>query len=323
MSFILNSNITIGPYLQVKPHEVSIVKSMFKYVDTAIIKIPISARIVKSDSQVTRTVETANIITEGMAISIELGYNGELVNEFNGFVSRVNFTTPCEIECEGYSYILRKKRYSKVFKNTTLKDILNYLIQGTVITLSPLIPDLKVAKWEIKNKLGTEVLEDLKKELTASIFFTDKELYAGLQYLQPKAKVKYRLGYNVIKDGSLKLRKKNNQELTIIINGHKEDGTKVSATFGNKGEVKKINTHAVTDATTLQMMAEAKHNKASYDGYEGKITTFLQPYFEPGMYAVIDDPKYFERAGNYIGTGVHTTYGMTGARRVIDIGVKI
>ncbi len=323
MSFVLTSNITVGPYKEVKVHECKVEKSMFNYVDKAVIKIPITARVVRAGEVITESAQTANLINEGMPVNINLGYNGVLHNEFVGFVSRVNLTTPCEIECEGYSYLLRQKSYLKVFKGTTLKEILKYLTEDTGITLSPLIPDLKVTKWVINQQNGTEALEALKKELKVSIFFTGSELYAGLQYLQPKAITKYRLGWNTIKDGSLKLHEAVNQEVIIKIKGKKADGTKVTASFGDKGEIKQLVTHAVTDSATLQAIAEAEHKKLSYDGYEGKLTAFLEPYCEVGYAAQIIDEKYPERAGKYIVTATEVQYGMRGARRIVDIGFKL
>jgi hypothetical protein len=76
---------------------------MMSYVDRATIKVPITARIKRADETITATAETAKLFKEGDAVSIDLGYNNKFNTEFIGFVSRVNFTTPVEIECEGYS----------------------------------------------------------------------------------------------------------------------------------------------------------------------------------------------------------------------------
>lgn len=321
--FVLNSNIEIGPFKRIKVNHCKITKSIFSYCDKAVLKIPITARIKRADETITASAETANVITEGMKVIINLGYNGVLKKEFEGFVSRVNFTTPCEIECEGFSYLLRRKSYLKVFKNTTLREVLEFIVTGTGITLSPLIPHLKLAKWVINQQNGTEALETLIKELRISVFFTGSELYAGLQYLQPKAEVKYRLGWNVIKDGNLKLREAKNQEVIIKIKGAKVDGTKVTAAVGEKGDIKQIITHSVTDETTLKAIAEAERKRLSYDGYEGKITAFLQPYCEPGYAGRLIDKKYPDREGKYIIESTEVNFGMSGARRVVGIGFKL
>lgn len=337
--FVLNSDITIDKFTGVKPHQVSIKKSMYEYVDRATIKLPISARVKQAGKLATESVETNKLITEGMKVTIQLGYNGVLNKEFEGFVSRVNLTTPCEVMCEGYSYQLRKRTYLKTFKQAQLIDVLKYLIDGTDIVLDKdNIPSFEIEKLLLQNHSGTEALELIKKisDNTINIFFTGNLLYAGLQYLVTKSDVKYNIGYNVIKDGNLKLREAKNENVIVNYIGEKKDGTKVkvngktnahvitsSAQSGNNGETKVVKTHAVIDEVSLQSMADKKQKQLSYDGYEGKITAFLLPYCEPGYRAIIDDKKYPDRGGNYLVDTTEIMYGMSGARRTVGIAFKL
>ena len=341
MAFTLNSNITIGQYKKVKPHDVKINLSLSDYVNKAMIKLPASSYLVCDNKIVSNTLQTSQQFNEGDKVNIQLGYNGKLNEEFEGFVARINVTTPVEIECEGYSYQLRKTQpKSKTFKNAEVKDILRYIITGTDIKLSSEIPGCKIQKLVIDGHTGQEVLELIKKALGDLVYinFHKNELYAGLQYLNPKLKVVYRLGWNVIKDGNLKQRKASNDKITIVYRGKKKDGTHVEAAIkskgqtkvittegsaGNEGETKVIVTHAVTDEATLKQMAAAKLKKLSYDGYEGKITAFLQPFCQHGWKAKLIDKTYPERNGEHIVDSIEVTYSMSGARRTIQIGERL
>ena len=323
--FVLNSDITIGKYVQVKPHDVKITKSIFEYVDRAKITLPITARIVREGKVITATAETAKQFAEGDKVVIKLGYNGILRQEFEGFVSRINFTAPLEIECEGYSYQLRKKMLTGTVVKIKLKDLLKKITEGTDIVLDETIPDFVIDKLILEGKNGVRILEELQgtsKQLI-KFFFTGNKLYGGLQFLKIKADVKYRLGWNVIKDNNLKLREAKNDEVTVNWIGENKDGTKTHAKKGTKGVVKTRTSHVITDADSLQKLADAEHKKLSYDGYEGKITTFGQPYCEPGYRAILDDKKYPERSGHYIVNNTEVSYGMSGFRRSIGIGEKI
>ena len=228
-------------------------KSIFDFVDKAVIKIPISARVSISE-KVTETVDTAKQFTEGDAVKIDLGYNGIMQTEFTGFVSKVNLTAPLEIECEGYSYQLRKKTYKRTFKDASLKEILGYLVSGTDIVLDNDIPDFKIQKLILEDHAGNEVLNMIRKisEETIRFYFTGNVLYAGLVYVNPDKDVKYRMGWNVIKDNNLKLKEAKNTQVTINVIGEKKDGTKVNAQARTEkpGEVKTIRTHAITDYST-------------------------------------------------------------------------
>jgi hypothetical protein len=328
--FVLNSNITIGIFKRVKPTGVKITKSIFEFVDKAVLKMPITTRIKRAGEIITASVETAKVFNEGDKVEVELGYNGILKTEFIGFISRVNFTSPLEVECEGYSYQLRKKTYLKTFVNTELIEILKYLITDTDIILDkPRIPQFVIAKLKLNNNTGVEALEMLKKisDKNISIFFTGNILYAGLQYLQPKADVKYRLGWNVLKDGNLKQRRASNDKITVNYIGEKKDGSKISVSAHSTDitapVTKVITVHAITDEASLRAMANNKLLKLSFDGYEGKITAFGVPYCEPGYRAVVQDQKYKERSGNYIVQSTEINYDTSGFRRIVGIGAKL
>lgn len=349
--FVLTSNIKIGRFANVKPHEVKITKSMRQYNDTAVVKVPITARIKRKGQVVTQSAETAKLFGEGDAVRIDLGYGGEMRTEFEGFIARVNFTTPLEIECEGYSYQLRQRTYARTFVKAELLEVLKYLVQGTDILLDEKqIPSFVIDKLVLQQHSGTEALDMLKKISSDLIYFifSGKVLYGGLlgfdykllEKFPEKPNVRYQLGWNTIKDNNLKLRQAKNQNVTIHFVGEKKDGTKERVTVNGKtrtrahvvtttgasgttGETKVITTHAVTDTGSLQKLAEAAHLKSSYDGYEGKITTFLVPYCEPAFRAQVDDPKYPERSGRYLVESTEVTYSTSGARRTVGLGLQL
>lgn len=324
--FALASDISIGKYSHVKPHEVKIKKSIFEYVNKAVIKLPLTARVKQSGKIITATTETAKEIKEGDKVIIQLGYNGSLKTEFEGFVARLNFTSPLEVECEGYSYQLRKKQMSGTMTKTTLLDVMKKLVEGTDIVLDEKqIPKFPIDKIIMEKKTGTEVLEQLRKISNQLIrfTFTGNTLWGGLAYFQNKGEVKYRLGYNVIKDGNLKKREAKNDEVTVNWVGELKDGTKVTATSGTKGKVQVRSSHAITDKESLRQLADADVQKQSYDGYEGKITAFGVPFCDTGYKCILEDVKYPERGGNYIVQTMEANYGLSGFRRSVGIGAKL
>lgn len=73
----------------------------------------------------------------------------------------------------------------------------------------------------------------------------------------------------------------------------------------------------------MKSLAGQELKRHSFDGYRGKIETFLFPYALPGMVAALDDPIYQERSGNYYIESTETTFGTGGARRSVEIGIKV
>ena len=71
------------------------------------------------------------------------------------------------------------------------------------------------------------------------------------------------------------------------------------------------------------MLAQEELKRYSFDGYRGKIETFLFPYALPGMVAQLEDEVYRERSGSYYIESVDVSFGMGGARRNVEIGIKV
>lgn len=327
MAFLLNSSITVGKYTQLKVHEVKIKKSIHKFVDEALIRVPTFYRLKLAGGYISDTVLKANdIFQEGDPVSILLGYNNNLRKEFTGFIHRLNYKTPLEIECEGYSYQLRKKSFLKTWKNTSVLEMLQYMIQGTDIVLNLNIPNIPVEKWFMTNQTGVEILDEFRKKLFLTIFFQQNVLYAGLTYTDTVAgnKVLYQLGWNTIKDDDLKFREAKAQQLRIIAIHKLKGGGKIQAEVGDKGAaVRTFFFPNITDISTLQSMAAKKLTELKFNGYEGKITSFLEPFADIGYKGILTDPKYPQRNGSYFIDSIEVIYGIKGGRRKAEIGIKL
>lgn len=327
MAFILNSEFEIGKYKWRGCNEVVIKKSIFDYADTATIRLPASA-VLKLKKVTTESQQTVKYFRVGDKVSIKLGYNGKLNHEFVGFVKQLNFKRPCEIECEGYSWILRnRKNIKKSWANTTLLEVLKFITADTEIKLHPQIPDIPLKNLKIENASGTEVIEYIKGLLKDIItcFFIGDTLYMGLAYMDlNEGSVKHEIGWNTIDADDLKFRRAADVKVKIEIEHRKADGTQVVVSSGTEGGVvRREQIATVTDAKKLEEIAKAKLLQESYDGYEGTITTFLIPYCHPGYKSILTDPRFNERAGTYFIESTEVTFGTGGGRRKVQIGIKL
>lgn len=322
------SDITIGRYRFKGVNELIIKKSIHNYNDTAIIKVPATAFFKVRDRRQTQSQQTAKQFKKGDKVIVNLGYDRNFKQEFIGFVNRVNFTVPVEIECEGYSYQLRnKKNIAKSWKATTLKEVLQEVVKGTDIKLHDQVPEVPLKNIVINNASGTQVIDYLKGLLKGALtaFFIDETLYIGLTYMDLAQKtVMYRLGKNTITDDDLKYHQAEDVTVNVELQFRKDSGEQVTTSTGTKGGIVRRDTlTAVTDEKHLKEIAQAKLLQESWNGYEGKITTFLVPYVQPGYRAEVTDPRYEERQGNYFVESVETSFGTSGARRKVEIGLRL
>jgi hypothetical protein len=323
--FVMTANIIIGPYKPVKPTSVKWSRSIDDYSDTATIQFPAIARL-KRDGDQYEIVQTGLQFEEGMTVQVLCGYDGNNSLRFQGFIRRINFSVPIEVECEGYSYQLRKiEGYTKSYSSVTVKQLLSDLVKGTDIKLSDQIPEIPLKNIYFKNVKGTDVLDYLKKKCLLTVYFDFDILYVGLKMTEPKATVKHRLNWNVIKDNDLKFESgKELAKVNIQIEKRTADGTKKKAVSGIKdGSVKVLKIRHIFDEALLKKIADEERNKLLFKGYEGKITGFLIPYAEPGMASKIDDTRYPERTGTYFIEKVEGHFSQSGGRQIIQIGALL
>jgi len=319
--FKMTADIIIGPFKSLKPSAIKWSKSVDNFSDSCTIKLP-AISMLKKEGDTYERVQTGLQFKEGMKVEVFAGYDGENDRQFKGFIRRLNFTIPLEVECEGYSYQLRKKLdFSKAYQATTVKKILQDLVEGTDIKLSDSIPLIPIDKATFQNVSGVQLLEWLKEKCLLTVYFNEDILYCGMQQLDVKQTKKFRLGWNVIKDNELKFNdRKEFADVRIQIDTRKKDGTKEKGFVGKKdGMVKKFKS-IIKDKSILEKIAAEKRNEIVNRGYEGSITAFLKPYVLPGMAVDIDDTKYPERKGKYFVSGVDGEFSTSGGRQKIKIG---
>lgn len=316
--YIPGSNITIGGKRFGGVHDVNIKRSIFELAATASIKVPVSA-VLRRQGEAPAYIEVAQSIKVGDPVDIQLGYDGRLVREFRGYVKLLNLQTPLEIICEDEFYQSRRSNVTLQGKNS-LAGILDKCglkpAYCATLTIDNFAADNKPVSW---------VLGKLKTDYGLSIFFDmDGNLYAGEPYKIVSEAVRYRLRWNVIKDDDLKFHRADDVRLKIKAVCIYKDGTKIEAKIGpDDGIEKTLYFYDVADQNELAALAAAELKRYSYDGYSGKITTFLQPFAVPSMVAGIEDPAYGERDGSYYIESTEIQHGRSGARRIVGIGLKV
>lgn len=333
--FELNSEITVGAFKFRAVNDVRIERSLHSYEERAYIKLPSRARIVQGRRSNPTMLTTASLFTDGSPVTIKLGYNGVLKTEFEGFVRRRNMAMPLEIECEGYSRLLRLNTFSaNLSKGIEVKKVLELACAGTGITVECPI-SFKMYGRTMTNTDGLKLLDEVKKcsDGVLTIFFIEpKKLWCGLVYTPFLAgtevynlpRAGYRLGWNCIKDSGLRERIPNEQ-VQVFINGMLANGDSVRTKSDELKDARKVQCliNGVKEEGVLRQFANEKANHLNYTGYEGSLTSFLEPYCAPGYTATVIDDRYPERDGRYVVESVTTTFGVNGARRKVELGPKV
>lgn len=327
--FELCHYITIGGKKFSGINEVEIKRSITSLTGTAKIKVPSTAVLKRTDGT-KLNVMTAQVVNKGDVVMIQLGYNDKLKTEFYGYVSRVNYTKPLEIECEDGIYLLKQKKIAKSYKDTTLTAVLNDLVDGTDIKINTGDLEINISKLILATEHGGEVpREDALTEILSryglvGYFDTSNTLFVGLRQGNKTGTAKYKLGWNTISDDELKYHNSDDEKIQIKAVYVDKLGVRTEVKVGDSdGSVRTVFLTDVKDTSQLKTLAQNELAKYKFNGFSGKITAFLQPFCEPGYVASITDPNYSERSGDYYCEGIEVTYGTSGGRRVIEIGAKV
>ena len=321
--FILKSEIKIGDFIFHSVSEVEITKSTEELSDTAVITMPSKFKIRHNGEE--KQVE--NAIKVGDKVEIKLGYEERYEGvEFVGYVTAIGSKIPLEIKCEDAMWALRRKNITHAYNNgTTLKEVLKKVVEGTDVELSDKIPSMKIDKLVIRMANGAQVLQKLKDDFALSIYLDNEgKLYAGLEQMNNIGKqVIYDLNYNLV-ENNLEYKSADQKKLKIKYTYIDNKNRKKSIEVGDKdGELRTFHTSVISDEKKLEEMAQAELKKLKYDGFEGSVKSFLIPYAEHGMAAVIQDSEHPAREGKYFIKKVVTTYGSSGARRDVTISNKL
>jgi len=338
--FLLSSEITIGKFRFTGVHSIVIKRSVHSIVETARITVPAIAATIKNGKASIERSSTASQFSVGDAVTIRLGYNGRLETEFVGFVKQLNLNMPLEIECEGYSYLLRNNKPTI----TTTKQDIKSLAEAAVADIAngqkiSVICDesFELTNVAIDTPSGFDLLNYISKltDNNISCFFIEPStLWCGLLYtaatkgtlVNDTKKAQYRPGFNALKNHTLRTHNTEIAAGSVEYNRRNADGTKssyVATTATNNKYKHALTLNNIKNEKGLKLLAEEKVLCNNYQGCEGIIEGLLQPYVAPGYKVYIQDNVSPAINGTYLAESTEVRFGVDGARRIVELGPKV
>jgi hypothetical protein len=287
--------------------------------NVATIELPLSAVF-----ENTRRLSLPNEIKRGDKVSIKLGYDAELVHEFEGFVLDVSDNDKTIIKCEDSMYLFRKPVDNKLFKKTKLKDILTYVVSGSGIQLNSDIPEIEFDSFLLKNVTAIQALQKIKDNYGLLIYLDNSgALFCGLSYQYDAGNVTYNLQEKLI-DNKLEYKESEDLKFRIKAVSLLKNNTRLEIETGDEdGDQRTLYFRNIKDKVKLTELAKQEIEKYKYTGYRGSLTGFGLPYATFGMKATIKDSNYPAREGDYYIEGVNVKFGQDGFSRKCELGVKL
>lgn len=313
-------------FKNIKPSAVQWNLSVKSYADTCKVTLPLAPYLTSTKDNETIFSHSAKpqngtVFHEGDYIEVRLGYNNRPHCFFKGFINQINYATPLELECEGYSYLLKDITFTKAYKRTTIRQILEDLTAGTEIKLSEHIPELELKNITFKNAPGLNVLEWFQKECLCVAYFLHDVLYVGAsQYAIPRPTNTLRIGWNTVEDRELK--KENKQGKVVVNLLEKSAGGEVKRTRPESrkySSVRDVRVRAGLSDSFLKAVGDELQRREDYKGYKGSLTAFLEPAFGKGYVCEVIDRRFPERSGKYFVESVEGRFDSSGGRQKLDL----
>lgn len=314
-------HIEIGRYKLAMLDSVEIHKSVDLLADTCVIKLPAT---IYNQALKIEDANGKDKIVRGDRVLVKLGYNGNLQEEFKGYLLNIGTDDgSITINCEDELFLLRKSVKDNEFKNKTVKQIAQYLLDETGHSLS-LHCSLTIDydKFVITKATAYDVLKKLQEETKGNIYIKDGMLNIHPPYIENHGYVAYSFQKN-IEASDLKYKKAEDKSIQVIVENIGKDGKKKTITYGTTGGDKITIQGNGLSEKAMKILAGNEYSRQMYDGYEGSITTWLIPYVENGYSAQIKDDDYEYKDGTYYVTAVTTSMNGNGGVRKVQLGKKL
>jgi len=316
-------HITIGTLDLNFAHEIRVESGWETGTDTASITLPrrlviMQGNLVKEELSAI----VAPLFKRGQKVIIRFGYETPKT-VFEGYVTRVHTKTPVVIECEDEMWKLKQKSYSRTWPQFKIETLIPDLLAGTGVKfqLTAKTPQ-GLGQLRIKGKPNVvEVLDLLRDQYNIQSFFRDGTLYVGEPYV-PSLRKEVDVAFNkhVVNNGLI-YRNKEDSPVTVEVTTtvkHKKS-TAVAKGSDADGSIVRINRF---DLQPSQLQAEADRLLPffKYDGYEGSMTLFGEPFVKHGYVVNLFDPEIPDNRGKYYVDTVRHEFGMNGVRQIVALG---
>jgi len=320
----MNFHIEIGNYQLMMVDSVKIKTSVEQLSDTATILLP--------GSVFNKYLEVESKIARGDKVLIKLGYDDNLVTEFEGYIESIStddgaITLNCEDELFNYRVSLADvvliNKTAKA-KGISVNEILTYVNTkiGKGFTLS-CDYDFSYDKFVIRSTTGYDVLKKIQEEAKPNVYMKGTVLHVHPQYSEIFGTADYNFAVNIEKS-DLKYKIESDRKYLVEVEGKGADGKTIKVEVGTTGGDKmKLKISGVSKKDSLLKMANEALKAKQYTGYEGSFDGWLVPYCNAGYKVSIYDADYPVKKGNYYVLAVETEFSQSGGKRKVTVGKKI
>lgn len=285
MNVAMCADITIGGFSTRRINSCKITKRISDISQVAVVVLP------RRISEL-RNKEIREVIKRNDPVVIQLGYDGNLLEEFRGTVTNVGAGIPVEITCRDEMYLLMQLPYTSSFEECHVPSLLSNLFpKGTKIEAL----DVTIGPQAFKRTTVGKVLKYLSEEYSLYTFMKGGVIYCGKRFDAAPVTHRYVIEELVKKDN---LTFKDADEIRIKLEATSvlTNGDRFTVTVGDEdGEIRKLSYFNIPNEPELRKLAELDLDKFKYTGYEGTLTGYGSPACDYADVADVKSTQFPER----------------------------
>jgi len=315
---ILSSDIQIGPYKFKGVNEVQVNSSWDNLTDTCTIVFP-------------RAVEWRGrpiagpdgLLKRGMAVTVRIGYDGNNVEVFRGYVRDVAAQIPVKVSCEDGMYLLKRGEFTGSYKKATLPVLVSDMLEAVGLdTPVKFTADFDLGQFRISKATPAKVLQYLREHYFVRAWFRAGTLNVGIAYdAEQQRRRRIRFDRNVISH-TLEFREKDDVRLNLKAIITNPENKREEVVVGDEdGEQRTFHYYNISTSAAKALL-EKEAERLRFTGWRGSFVTFGKPDIRHGDIVELVDPIYPERDGSYLVKRVQISFGEGGYRQDVELEEK-
>jgi hypothetical protein len=224
-----------------------------------------------------------NLFRRGDKVIVSAGYNGNLVKEFEGYISQLKEDQHFIFKCEDEMFLLKSGVVNFSKKNCQLEDLINACLkvvkEKTGVSIQTNLASAQLGSVRVNNISPAQVLLKLKDDMSIYSYFKDGVLYSGkiFQDNDRVVTISFDRERNM-KSHSLEFKSAEDNKVKVKVTSVTSDGKKIEASAGDEdGNVSTIELYGIDSKSELQKKADDKLKLMKVDGFTGSVTLFGVP----------------------------------------------
>lgn len=312
--------IQIGSYQFNVVDAVTVESSWNFHEDTATITLP-RRLLTQGSLSNTDAPDLSSVIKVGDKVKIELGYDFDFQTEFEGYVKSIAPEVPVKIECEDAMWLLKQTNLKNAWRKVSLSELLQFIVPSGITFET--VGEVNLGKFRVDGVSAYDILKKIREVYGLASYMRGTKLVVGFPYQEQPQNIKVNMQELDDNQTDLAFRRADQVKVKFKAISIQADGSKIEVELGDSdGQLRTITLPVGLSESEIRKVGEERMKLYKFDGYEGSLITFGEPWSRHSDTVTITDDLYPDREGTYRIDTVKVDFGGNGYRRALTLGNK-